>query len=319
MMRISVILFVLQAFEQVRSSMVEHNEHTSIGIITSIGHRRGRLAHYLNEYQWSLLTKECYALNFPRIKYILVTNFSGFYGEDFRESKPYVLKHYLQYFTWVMWADVDAYFQDFSISVSTFLDNAKHIVVQDFEDEVSFNNGVFFIRNSQYGYRFLDIWIDMLENHCKGGWAYGDQNAFLETTLIVLNETRVSGAPAYNGECRVVPKCTYNANCYKGWWDRLGFKYQNRNIRENTVITFWHHNLNDTVPERAFGFFGEWGIYPENVCKSTDIICHSHYDQKHYKEMSNRIPLNSTCETSRALYLEGKSKRAKLQHGIELR
>jgi len=56
--------------------------------------------------------------------------------------KPYILKKYLlASFDWVMWMDVDTFFQNYTTSLSPFLStHSADIVVQDYKDARSFSD-----------------------------------------------------------------------------------------------------------------------------------------------------------------------------------
>ena len=270
-----------------------------IAIITSFHNPPAKLQQYISHHEWATNTKKCYVSNFANYTFILYTGPFDFLTKNALgyEAKPYVLRKYLPHYDWVLWMDGDAFFQRFSFPLDPFLLKGAHIVLQDFFNELSFSNSVFFIKNSPIGFRFLNIWIDMLENHCGNHeWAYFDQNAMLETIMVMLNETRVeSNSIPYNLQCRQYPKgCTRNADCYIGWLEKLGHKYEHRNDIGNHFIQFWNMPKNISSPYRAFGYFGSWFL-KENLCIESDIVCHSRPVHDHYKKMQNNTDFSREC------------------------
>jgi len=287
-MLLSVAILYCFSLLAITSSNVDLNSFHRIGIITSL--YRPHNAKYILSFKWAIRTKICYVANFVNYKFILYTGPFDFLPKNASayEAKPYVLRKFLPHFDWVVWMDGDAFFQRFGYSLEPFLLKGADVVIQDFYDEVSANNGVFFVKNSVNGLRFLNIWIDMLENYCGNHeWGHFDQNAWLETIMIMLNETRVipSSVPYFN-QCREYPKgCTKSAKCYVSWWEKLGHRYEARNDLGNHYIQFWNMPKYPITPHRAFGFFHAWGIYPDNQCLETDIICHVKPTKYYYKLM----------------------------------
>ena len=279
-------------------SLESHKSINRVGIVTSFYGPRD--PEYVSRFKWATKTKICYVTNFINYKFILYTGPFNFLPKNAsaNEAKPYVLRKFLPYFDWVMWMDADTFFQQFRSPLDPFFLKYADIVVQDFYDEYSANNGVFFIRKSVNGLKFLNIWIDMLENFCGNHeWAYFDQNAWLETIMIMLNETRViqSSIP-YNNECRAYPKgCTKNAKCYVGWWEKLGHRYEARNDLGNHSIQFWHMPKYPISPYHAFGYFHSWGLYKDNQCLETDIICHTRPTKPYYKIMEKKMNFSEFC------------------------
>ena len=292
------VILCLSSVTQCTNEISKRSKY-KIGIITSL-HSLVNLHEYAARFEWATNTKICYVSNFMNYEFILYTGPFDFLPTNTsgNEAKPYVLRKLLLHYEWVMWMDADTFFQQYSYPLEPFLLHNAHVVLQDFNDEISFNNGVFFVKNSPIGFRFLNIWIDMLENYCGNHeWAYFDQNAMLETIMVMLNETRIiSKTIPYAQQCREYPEgCTKNANCYVGWLDKLGHKYEHRNDHGNNFIQFWSMPVSSNSPHRAFGYFHYWPLFRYNQCFETDIICHNRPMKEYYKRLEKQTNFSIYC------------------------
>lgn len=274
-----------------------------LGIISAAKDNE-HLMYYYTNYEWSIKNKYCYTSLFPEYEFIFeygpFENFSD--AAQPQEVKPYVLKRYLSQYDWLIWMDVDSFFQNFGDPIDRIITGNSDIIVQDHKWVFSFASSTFFVKNSPNGHRFLDIWIDMLENHCGNHkWAWGDQNAWLEAIMVLMNEVRKNSSSApYKNHCRVLGQCNTNASCYEPILSNLGYPYGSRNDPPNNIITFWnrHQRLHGQIkrnnPYRAFGFSREW-YTKDSTCTESDIICHCKYNRPYYKELTKRFNLNSIC------------------------
>lgn len=263
-----------------------------IGILAAYTGRN--VAGYIANYKWTIRNWQCYAaLNDEKYDYILeVGNFPYLPPRAAPHYvKPFLIKKHLPKYEWIMWVDLDVLITNLSLPLEPYLSSVgnRSIVVQD-ADFALMNNGIFFMRNSNDSFKFLDVWIDNYKYCGPYRWFAQDQNAWYNAIAIMLNETKPSTIQyTYDNHCSIKPECSKSEECFASVIDQLVGPIGNR--RWDPIFQFWH-DPNGTHPYRAFGFFKDQSflddrfIHQKAICIPTDLLCHVKHNTPMYKRIS---------------------------------
>lgn len=155
-----------------------------LGIVVSIA------KNMLCQYQEELSAALCYAAyhNIP----LYVEPFQLAPDRHYFYSRQLHLKKYLPYHQWVVHLDADVMFMNYSKSILDFLPDHHDVMFAFREDTGEVFNAAYFIKNSEYGYKFLDSWISQSDSGRQlGNYDNGD---LLE---VLIGEI----APQMTGKC----------------------------------------------------------------------------------------------------------------------
>ena len=104
---------------------------------------------------------------------------------------------------WAFWIDCDTLITNFKIRIEDILDNNYHVVVANWFNEV--NNGVFAVRNTVEGRRFLKASIDY-------SGAYQNEQQIMAAMLHHPKYTKIDG---FLESIKVVPQRTMNSGTFE--------------------------------------------------------------------------------------------------------
>lgn len=177
-----------------------------------------------------------------------------------RWRKLAALEKYLPYYDWVLWMDGDTMVANYSVELEWFLepsgDEEVDVVLTD--HNIDINNGVMFLRNSEWSAGLLARWRELGDEKTarKMRWDWDDQGALF--ALIVERAHASAAAPTgYDGRCASDHWCCHDfiiADCLNEELNALGHIYRHRSIAHIRFIDPVAH----VVPARFGTAPGAW-------------------------------------------------------------
>jgi len=223
-------------------------------------------------------------------------------------NKVWMMKNLLKHYDYLLWADADAFLSDMPKSIEWFIQQAKihgvdaHVWVpqdQGGPGAVMFSNGVFLVKNSEYGQFMLDSWWDYgtgLKKTCKDRFFRTQQTGhdmnldmpWMWNSLILLydyyhNKT----APCLSVGC---DKNTMG-HCFRDYF--LGLRYPLSHIppdlgRVPGPIIF-SKLLRGPPYDTGIMLQGNWGHFHDNEHVDAAFTVHSKREHKVYDRYKSTV------------------------------
>jgi len=122
---------------------------------------------------------------------------------DKRWTKVKALQENLQNFDWVFWTDLDSVIVEKDVRLEEFIDWHYDIVIS--EDGQTINNGMFFLKNSEFSFWFLQRWWASCD---PDSHTWFDQDGM---ELVLQNELKLARRDPLHSHVKLVPQCAFNS------------------------------------------------------------------------------------------------------------